>query len=887
MTADVGRLTAALADRYRVERELGQGGMATVYLAYDLRHGRDVAIKVLHPDLGAALGGDRFLAEIRTTARLQHPHILPLLDSGDAGGLLYYVMPVVTGDSLRVRLTRERQLPIPEAVRIAREVASALDYAHRHGVIHRDIKPENILLHDGRAMVMDFGIALAVSAAAGGRMTETGLSLGTPHYMSPEQATAEKEITARSDQYSLASVLFEMLAGDPPFVASAAQAVIMKIITEPAQSVTTRRKNVPANVDAALAKALEKLPAARFENAKAFADALGNATYAHARGGETPAASRRSRTATYLAWAVAAVATVAAVAGWMRRTPEQPLRRFDLSLGALTKANNTDVVISPDGSMLAMTAIVGGEPAIYVRRLGEDPDFRKLAGTESGVGPEFSPDNQWIVFTKTSDRSLVKVLTTGGGAVTLMTGGKVVPTYPHWGSNGQIVFRGPTGIFYIDATGGEPVPIPKVTGRNPFMLPDGSGVLYDMAGHVELYDFERDTSVVLIPGGSHAVYVPTGHILYATADNGLFAVSFDLAQRRVVGAPVRVLERVGTHVDARGYSVSATGVVVQYDAPPRAGDLSTNRLLIVDPGRGVDTVRLPPGRRLRPRFSRDGRSLAREVFADAAARTDIYTHDMVTGTYTQLTFDGDNDQPSWSPDGKRIVFDKANLVGSGGEDLFIKPSDNSAPERRVTTRASAGEVADAQWIDDTTLLFDARVPGREYDIFTVSTDSGSVPVPYLQSPFGEWEPALSPDRKLLAFGSNESGRAAQVWMRDFPAPQGKWNISRGAGAVPRWSPDGRYVYFWRGTPHPLADTLFRVRVDRTPGVVIHAPEMVAAINADGPQNWDLHPDGRRFIVAVAAAEPATAPGAAGVPQERYLIHQNWFGELRRLTAAKP
>ena len=184
----VDTLTAALRDRYRIERELGAGGMATVYLGHDLKHDRDVAIKVLHPDLGAALGGERFLSEIRTTARLQHPHILPLLDSGDAGGLLYYVMPVVTGESLRARLERERQLPIPDAVRIAREVASALDYAHRQGVIHRDIKPENILLHDGSALVADFGIALAVQTAGGQRMTQTGLSLGTPQYMSPEQA---------------------------------------------------------------------------------------------------------------------------------------------------------------------------------------------------------------------------------------------------------------------------------------------------------------------------------------------------------------------------------------------------------------------------------------------------------------------------------------------------------------------------------------------------------------------------------------------------------------------------------------------------------------------------------------------------------------------------
>jgi serine/threonine-protein kinase len=210
------RLTSALGGRYRIERELGAGGMATVYLARDLKHDRDVAIKVLHPDLGAALGGERFLSEIRTTARLQHPHILPLLDSGDADGLLYYVMPLVTGETLRARLERERQLPIADAVRIAREVASALDYAHRQQVIHRDIKPENILLHDGQAIVADFGIALAVQTAGGQRMTQTGLSLGTPQYMSPEQAMGERSIDARSDIYALGAVAYEMLTGDPP-----------------------------------------------------------------------------------------------------------------------------------------------------------------------------------------------------------------------------------------------------------------------------------------------------------------------------------------------------------------------------------------------------------------------------------------------------------------------------------------------------------------------------------------------------------------------------------------------------------------------------------------------------------------------------------------------
>src|SRR6185312_4944652 len=231
MTETDERLRKALADRYRIDRELGAGGMATVFLAHDLRHDRDVAIKVLHPDLGAALGADRFLSEIRTTARLQHPHILPLLDSGDAGGLLYYVMPLVTGETLRARLERERQLPVTDAVRIAREVADALGYAHGHNVIHRDIKPENILLQDGHALVADFGIALAVQQAGGARMTQTGLSLGTPQYMSPEQAMGEKTLGARSDIYALGAVTYEMLSGEPPFTGPTAQAILAQVIT--------------------------------------------------------------------------------------------------------------------------------------------------------------------------------------------------------------------------------------------------------------------------------------------------------------------------------------------------------------------------------------------------------------------------------------------------------------------------------------------------------------------------------------------------------------------------------------------------------------------------------------------------------------------------------
>ncbi len=258
------RLSTALADRYKIERHLGEGGMATVYLAEDLKHKRKVAVKVLRPELAAVLGAERFVQEITTTANLQHPHILPLHDSGDADGFLYYVMPFIDGETLREKLNRETQLGIDEAVKITTEVADALNYAHGEGVIHRDIKPENILIHNGRPMVADFGIALAVSAAAGGRMTETGMSLGTPHYMSPEQATAEKDLTHRSDIYSLGSVLYEMLTGEPPHVGGSAQAIIMKIVTDDARPVTELRKLVPPQVAAATAKSLEMLAPDRF-----------------------------------------------------------------------------------------------------------------------------------------------------------------------------------------------------------------------------------------------------------------------------------------------------------------------------------------------------------------------------------------------------------------------------------------------------------------------------------------------------------------------------------------------------------------------------------------------------------------------------------------------
>jgi serine/threonine protein kinase len=385
------RLTAALAGRYAVERELGAGGMATVYLAHDLKHNRKVALKVLRPELAAALGHERFLREIEIAAGLGHPHILPLYDSGHAGAtteqgtegqstegadFLFYVMPYVEGESLRDRIRREKQLPLDDAMKLAREVADALSYAHSRGVIHRDIKPENVMLQSGHAVVADFGIARAVDAAGGDRLTGTGVTLGTPTYMSPEQAAGETDVDGRSDLYALGCVLYEMLAGQPPFTGATAQSVISQHLTADPPPITQLRPAVPDEIAGVLQRALAKNRADRFNPVAQFADALGQ----RVRAGGAPASRQRR-------WLVPAlVGTIVVAAGavgalLLRGSPAQ------LVFGATTQVTldpglEIDSDISPDGSMVAYAA---GPPTAMQCVSGPPTPGRST--TNSGVPP--------------------------------------------------------------------------------------------------------------------------------------------------------------------------------------------------------------------------------------------------------------------------------------------------------------------------------------------------------------------------------------------------------------------------------------------------------------------------------------------------------------------
>lgn len=885
------RLRAALEGRYRMERPLGEGGMATVYMAHDVRHDRSVAIKVLRPELAAVIGGERFLTEIRTTANLQHPHILPLFDSGEADSFLYYVMPYVQGESLRQRLDRERQLPIEEAVRIAGDVAGALDYAHRQSVIHRDIKPANILLHDGRPLVADFGIALALSAAGGGRLTETGLSLGTPHYMSPEQAAADRDLTARSDVYSLGAVLYETLAGDPPHTGPSAQAVLVRILTEEARPLTDERRAVPPNVAATVAKALEKLPADRFESASAFQAALADPTFtyeprpaAHSAGStRVGSVAARPRTRVWLRDArslatVGVAAAAIAFAGWgvvgRLGAPDPFPVRMNLDVGAVDPSVENAIYfdISPDGRTIAMTAAVDGEWGLWVKS-AEDARFRLLPQTEGAWLCAFSPDGEWIVYGDWDETKLLRVPVSGGAPFTVVPEGDVEPWMPHWGRDGSIVFASPDGLYRVrDAGDPELILADAPWAIEPRLLPDGSGVLFTdgRSSAVSLLDLATDSTRVLIPEGVAARYVETGHLLFGRPEGGLYAVPFDLGRHEVTGDPVRVLDDVSVQYALRvRYAVSRDGTLVYGSGILGGSTGGAARLLLVDLAGAVDTLPLAPRLFNGVRWSPDGRRVA--YASGDPERRNIFIYDVELGTTPrQLTFEGDNLSPEWSPDGTRIAFGSTR-EGTDDIDLFVRPLDDT-PEVRILARA--GFQFPTEWPLADVVLYNSVEDGTD-DLWMIPPDSGAVPSAYLRSEADLYNPTLAPGGRLAAYESDESG-TYEIYVRSFPEPRAPTRVSEGGGEFPSWSRDGSTLYYWdQGGP---TDTLWAARVELEPVFRVLTREVAWTGENLALGAWDLHPDGDRFVVP----EFVTPAGADGdqAPEERFFVVVNWFEEMR-------
>jgi serine/threonine-protein kinase len=857
------RLGEALGDRYRIERELGAGGMATVYLAADLKHDRKVAIKVLKPELAAVLGAERFVQEIKTTAALSHPHILPLFDSGEAGGFLYYVMPYIQGETIREKLNRETQFGIDEAVRITTEVADALDYAHRNGVIHRDIKPENILLHDGRPMVMDFGIALAVSAAAGGRMTETGLSLGTPHYMSPEQATADKAITARSDVYSLASVLYEMLAGEPPHTGGSAQAIIMKIIAERAQPVTELRGSVPPNVAAALGKALEKLPADRFASARTFSEALSNPGFATSVGPGVAGVAQhpvRSR----LPWIVAAAsllstAVLVAIVMQMAAGDEsRPPWLVDLDLPE-NAGFGAGLALSPDGG----TLVYGGRGQIWLRRAASTTPL-PIAGSEGGCCPALSPDGQQVAFVRGAD---VHVVPVGGGEARRLGAGFGGGDDIAWTDDGYIVGLadgggglGSAGLLRVSAAGG-PVQsftrLDTLAGESahwsPRALPGARGVLFTVVPLDQGDSVGLRIAVVGPDGGAHTVlmpgrvaaFAPPGHLIVTLRDGSVVAVPFDLKALRIIGDPIPLftVPNAPATFTWRGYTaVSSTGRLVYV-----GGEDAPREFVWLDRA-GSPTV---AGLDARSAFGRiaiaaGDAALAFDAFLNGERRV-IEVRDLRSGASSRVEIAGGSVMDvGFAPDGRSVVF---RAVAPGQRGIFNAELGRLAEHKRLLDDPNAG--APSLSPDNRTLYFVRG--GDRVEFVARALGQPEAPEHALVTGGREtyWEPQVSPNGRWLAFvESGASGRQLFVRSTD-PGRAERWSVAQTSATSIQWSSSGRELFFIANgnmmVAEVSADSAFTVARQRP----LHAlrPEF-------GMQGFRVAANGRFLVTRVVSGGSA-------------------------------
>jgi hypothetical protein len=887
MTDVLGRLTVALTGRYTIERELGAGGMATVYLAHDERHDRKVALKVLRPELASILGAERFLSEIKTTANLQHPHILSLFDSGEADGLVFYVMPYVEGESLRERLARERQLPVEEAVAIAREVADALEYAHRHGVIHRDIKPENILLHGGHALVADFGIALAASRSHGGtRMTETGMSLGTPHYMAPEQAMGEREITARADIYALGCVLYEMLTAEPPFTGPTAQAIIARVMTEQPRPIALQRHTVPAHIEAAVVKALEKLPADRFASAEAFAAALANPAFstaapaapAGARVAARPAGWRsRLRDPFVLVPSVGLLAAAGLALALARRqpAPAPPTIRYAIAATDSTRPFDNypwPAAISPDGGTVVYTvaaaATTGKLYALKSDQLLPTP----IPGTEGAYQPYFSPDGTWLAFEQAGKERKVRL--DGSQPVTIASAGGA--NGADWTAHDQIVLgaQGPFhGLSIVSAAGGAAAALTHPDTAHgerdhlwPIGSPDGRTVYFTVWSGSQASARLAAVSVAdgrvapLGVAGIRPLAVLDGMLVYVQADGEVMADRLAGSGLSVVGQPFPVHDPVPVKAGLNGNS----GIFVS-----RGGALITShggtlgRLVWL--GHDAHAVPAVPGVHVFsfPRLAPDGARIAVVLAEDR--KSDVWIYDPGLSTFSKLTNAGTVTSAEWSADGSRVVFCASGQEQTGA--VWEELASGGSPAEKLFEQPYLTPAATLS--PDGSALLMVSLPSSYIDLYRVALDSTRVARPYIAAASNEIAPRFSPDGRWVALVSDESGRD-EVYVRSFPDPSSRIQVSVAGGREPVWSRDGTRLYYRAGT------ALLAARVALAPTFRLLGRDTVLtdlSFQAGAfSSQYDVARDGRVLAVVPEAND------------FQLVVSPNWSTEFRRRVA---
>ncbi|MEX2179189.1 MAG: protein kinase [Gemmatimonadaceae bacterium] len=843
---------ASLGDRYRLEREIGAGGMATVYLAHDPRHDRQVAIKVLRPELSAVLGGDRFLNEIRIAAQLQHPHILALYDSGSAEGLLYYVMPWVAGESLRRRLERERQLPVADAIRIAREVADALEYAHRQGVVHRDIKPDNILLHDGRALVADFGIALAVRNAGGTRLTGTGFSMGTPRYMSPEQVAAERDVDGRSDVYSLGCVLYEMLAGEPPHTGPTAQAILARTIADPPRPITELRDTVPAHVAAALHTSLAKLPADRFGSAAEFAEALASPV-----GAELALATpRKPRQRAMAAAGVGALAMLILVGGWLLgtrslRAPSQSMPPSRLSIPAvgLSQAGSDlryrSLGLLADGDGVVYATGSSGDRRLLVSHRFVDNEAKPIPGTVDMYAPDVSPDGRWFFARKWRGSgvrlpvegtavgiSLAETASIDTSAASTMTFGAWHPDGSVWltrqpfqtiervtpaGDDTVVMFSGLEGVRLQQIL---------ADGRTALAIEVPSG---GTSGRCVAVDLRTGRISLLVDEPIVQARHTAGFLVYARPDGAFLAAPFDARSRRVTGDAVTIAEGVVlAYAGEAQFAVARNGTVAYIPTEP-------STLVLVDRAGNAKLATAERRNFHNPRFSPDGRRIA--VDFNTNDGRDVWVLDREQSTLTRVSFDRAGADADWTPDSRSLTY----RTDRYGRATLIKIGLGSASAPDSLYR----------WGNPTSWLPDGSAfVAFSNDSIGLVRNGGRGPFEgVLPRRFGELSLELSPDGRWLAFVSRQNGER-EVFVRRLDGQGEVVQVSQSGGAEPVWGRSGRELFYRTLAAGSEELVLAKLEIEPRFRVQSRTPLFSVAdfLGAAPHANYDVSPDGRTLVM---------------------------------------
>ncbi len=866
---------------YRILSKLGQGGMGVVYKAEDTRLRRTVALKVLPGDqISSPEVRHRFEREAKVISSLNHPHICTLHDVGHEAGADYLVMEYIEGKPLK------GPMPVEEALRVAVQIADALDYAHRHGIVHRDIKPGNVLVTKRGVKLLDFGLAkpapppeAAAESSKTDDLTKKGAILGTLRFMAPEQWEG-KEADFRSDIFSFGALVYELITGRRAFEGKSRAGLIAAIMRTNPPPISSLDPLSPPALDHVIAKCLEKDPERRWKSAGDLRDELQwilEATPSQAFLPVPPVVQRRLRLMkrTLVALAAALVLAIGAIgillAVWLSRpATEAPLRKLALTADRLADG---PAQISPDGRHIAYLA--GNPPRLVIRTLDQDRP-REIEGTEGARYPFWSPGSDFVGFAQGLE--LKKVAVAGGPPITLcpLPGAPEILFTGAWNPDGSsVVFSSgiPHRLYEVSARGGTPKlliePGQADEGKThafPQFLPPSAGrralLFFSGAvnqGEIVVQDLDSGERAALTKGGPF-IYAPSGHILYQPSRDDssiLFALPFSIETLRPAGEAFPVAQH------AAYPSVASDGTLVYLDT----GSGARWHFLWRDrDGKVLAAFGRPQPLMWDPDLSPDGRNV---VVSAMENERDIWVHHTGRPVKTSLTFDEAPDYaPIWSPSGSHVTF---TSLREGGRRIFVKPADGRGEARALAAGIGAHLVSD--WSPDQTYLLYSRVnpdTGRDLWYLRRKPDDGSYePAPFLVTPFNEEGAKFSPDGRFVVYVSDES-RRYEVYVRPFPQAEGKWQVSTNGGTQPRWSADGKEIFYVED------DTLVAVAVTTRPGFALGPAKRLFAsagfrsLRTYAPQ-YDVSADGRRFVTIEPAGE---------IPAPVIRVVQNWYAEFR-------